>query len=102
MILNQIRDLRGRGGHVAFMILTLAAAASLGLAGCTVKTATPPVVAIDETVSPDAIVVPGNQAWVDTGIDVVAGQPLTIVGKGRVIIGKLHDAPGDVQSEIGP
>jgi len=101
MILNQIRDVRGRLGQLAFM-LTVAAAASLSLAGCTVKTATPPVVAVDETVSPDAIVVPGNQAWVDTGIDVVAGQPLTIVGKGRVIIGKLHDAPGDVQSEIGP
>src|SRR5579863_7404117 len=102
MILNHIRDMRSRWGRAALMLLTLAGAAVFNLAGCTVKTATVPAVAVDDTVSPDAIIVPGNQAWVDTGIDVKAGQPLTIVGKGRVIIGKMQNATGDAEHEVGP
>lgn len=97
------RRLRGPAGRVALLLLSLAGGAAIvSLAGCTVKSSSVPVVTVDDTVSPDAIVVPGNQGWVDTGIDVVAGRPLTIVGKGRVIIGKMQVAAGDAEREVGP
>src|ERR1700730_15556590 len=102
MISNPIRGLCGSLGRVALMTLTLAGAAFVNLAGCTVKSSSVPIVTMDDTVSPDAIVVPGNRAWVDTGIDVVAGQPLTIVGKGRIAIGKMQNAAGDTERELGP
>src|SRR5579863_4463751 len=102
MILNHIRDMRSRWGRAALMLLTLAGAAVFNLAGCTVKTATVPAVAVDDTIAPDAIVVPGNHASVHTGIDVVAGQPLRIVCNGRVVIGKMQNGPGDAQPEVGP
>ena len=61
-----------------------------------------PIIVSDEQISPDAIVIPANLAWVDSGIDVVAGQPLTIVGKGRVVIGKLKKVKEDAENEVGP
>ena len=56
----------------------------------------------DEQISPDALVIPANVPWADTGIDVVAGEPLTIVGKGRVAIGKLAKVKDDAELEVGP
>jgi arylsulfatase A-like enzyme len=102
MTSNPVRDARGALGRVALMVLSLAGAAILSLGGCTVQSSAVPIVTIDDQVSPDAVVVPGNQPWVDTGIDIVAGQPLTIVGKGRVIIGKLENVTGDTEREVGP
>src|SRR5205085_2281902 len=56
----------------------------------------------DERISPDALVVPANVPWVDTGIDVVAGRPVSIVGKGRAAIGKLMRVKDDPGYEVGP
>src|SRR3990172_679252 len=36
------------------------------------------------------LIVPGNAAWVDTGMDVTAKEPLSIVASGRVSV----DRPG--------
>lgn len=77
-------------------------AALVGMAGCSPRTPHVPAVVNNEQVSPDALVIPANLAWTDTGIDVVAGQPLTIVGKGRVAIGRLKRVKGDAENEVGP
>src|SRR5258708_37653939 len=102
MTLNPVSGWSGSLGRAALLILTLAGAALPGLAGCTVQSSALPVVTVDDTVSPDALVIPGNRPWVDTGIDVVAGQPLTIVGKGRIVIAKMQNAAGDAEREGGP
>ncbi len=74
----------------------------MAAAGCSPRTPSAPVIVSDEQVSPDALVIPANVPWADTGIDVVAGEPLTIVGKGRVAIGKLKKVKDDAETEVGP
>jgi hypothetical protein len=80
----------------------LATAALVGMAGCSPRSPHTPAVVSNEQVSPDAIVVPSNVPWTDTGIDVVAGRPLTIVGKGRVASSKLKKVKNDAECEVGP
>ncbi|MGE5193589.1 MAG: hypothetical protein ACM3U2_13930, partial [Deltaproteobacteria bacterium] len=84
------------------MALWLAAASLVGPAGCSPKSALAPIVISDEQVAPDALVIPGNRPWVDTGIDVVAGQPLTVVGKGRIVIGRIKKPKEDAERDVGP
>jgi len=82
--------------------LSLLAAALLCQSGCSIQPSPVPVVTLDDQVPPGALLVPGNSQWVDTGIDVKAGEPLTIVAKGRVAITKLRAMSGDVEHEVGP
>ncbi|MBS0264800.1 MAG: hypothetical protein JSS02_22890, partial [Planctomycetes bacterium] len=83
--------------NVAFLM-----AVSVVLSGCARHSAPVPVVTADEQISPDALIIAGNQPWVDTGVDVVAGQPLTISAKGRVAITKLLKQMADAEREVGP
>lgn len=72
-------------------------------AGCSPQAQLPPLSTHDEQLSPDALLVPGDRQWVDSGVDVVAGRPLTIVGKGRVRIGKLRiKRRDDAELDVGP
>jgi len=100
MILHSAAGLRRPYWHVPFLALCLATA--VGLAGCAPRSAAPHVVVSDEQVSPDALVIPANLSWSDTGVDVVAGQPLTIVAKGRVAIGRLKKIKDDAENNVGP
>lgn len=102
MIPHYAHGLRRVFRHAPMAALALAAVALAGLAGCSPKTTLPPVVVNDEQVAPDAIVIPANVPWVDSGIDVVAGQPLSIVGKGRIAIGKLKKIKEDAERNVGP
>ncbi|HEY3966016.1 MAG TPA: alkaline phosphatase family protein [Planctomycetaceae bacterium] len=61
-----------------------------------------PVVSYDEQISADALVISGRAPWVDTGVDIIAGQPLTISAKGRVAITKLKKPVEDSEREVGP
>lgn len=61
----------------------------------------PPLMSMEQ-IPPDALAVPGDQPWVDTGIDVTAGEPLTITAKGRVRIGKIKKPKEDAVCEVGP
>ncbi len=74
----------------------------MGGTGCSPKVQHTPAVTSTEQVSPDAIVVPANVPWSDTGVDVVAGQPLTIVGKGRVTVCRPKKVKEDAEYEVGP
>jgi arylsulfatase A-like enzyme len=44
----------------------------------------------------------GNQAWGDTGIDVVANEPLTIRAQGKISVGRSAKGRYDVPTEVGP
>src|SRR5262245_48361208 len=101
MNLHLARGARRLARRVTRLAVLLAAAALTGPAGCSPRTPHTPAVASNEHVSPDAIVVPSNVPWADTGIDVVAGQPLTIVGKGRVTVCKLKKVKDDAEYEVG-
>ena len=70
--------------------------------GCSRNSPSTPVVTIDDNVSPDALIVPGNTPWVDSGIDVAAGRPLTISSKGRVAVAKYKRQNDDAEREVGP
>src|SRR5258708_30433841 len=102
MMTHSARGARRFGRRTPLIALWLAAAALVGAAGCSPKSSLAPIVVSDEQVAPDALVIPGHLPWVDTGVDVVAGQPLTIVGKGRVTIGKLKKIKEDAAHEVGP
>src|SRR5579872_1177731 len=86
------------------LLMSLGALAALAaFAGCSPQAQLPPLSTHDEQLSPDALLVPGDRQWVDSGVDVVAGRPLTIVGKGRVRIGKLRaKRRDDAELDIGP
>jgi arylsulfatase A-like enzyme len=76
--------------------------ALLLLPGCTPQPTLGPPLMSTEPIPPGALVVPGRQPWADTGIDIVAGQPLTITAKGRVRIGKIKKPKDDAEFEVGP
>ena len=102
MILHPARGARRLARRVTRLAFSLTTAALIGLAGCSPRTPHAPAVVTNEQVSPDAIVIPSNVPWADTGIDVVAGKPLTIVGKGRVAVSKLKKVKDDSECEVGP
>src|ERR1700736_4562522 len=89
MILHPACGARRAFRHASRTALWLALTALVSLAGCAPHSAIAPAISGDERISPDALMVPANVPWVDTGIDVVAGRPISIVGKGRAAIGKL-------------
>ena len=45
---------------------------------------------------------PRNQAWGDTGIDVVAKEPLTIRADGTISVGRSAKGNYDDQTQVGP
>lgn len=53
-------------------------------------------------VPPGAYIVPGNVGWVDTGVDVKSGEPVTITAQGRLRISRLGSRKDDAQCEVGP
>lgn len=73
-----------------------------GLAGCTPATSVAPSAFVDPAIPADARIVPGNQPWADSGIDIAAGEPVTIVGRGKVRIGRIKKPKGDAECEVGP
>src|SRR5205085_2452454 len=89
-------------GRPLWAALALFAALCAVQTGCAKNPSPVPIVAVDEQVSPDAIVVAGNVPWIDSGIDVVAGRPLTISAKGRVALTKLKKPVEDSEREVGP
>lgn len=48
------------------------------------------------------VVVPGQYGWCDTGIDVVAGEPLVIRADGSIFIGRSAKGKYDEPSTVGP
>src|SRR5436853_7664387 len=82
--------------------LFLAAAALVAAAGCSPQSGFAPTIAPIEQIAPDALVVPSDVPWVDTGIDVVAGQPLSIVGNARATITKLKRIRDDSERDAVP
>lgn len=56
----------------------------------------------DDALPPQAVVIPGNVEWTDTGFDVVAGRPITIVARGRIQIGKLEKTVERTERDVGP
>ena len=50
----------------------------------------------------EAIVVPGDQDWVDTGMQVRAGEPLTFLAAGRICTGSPAAPPEQTELEVDP
>src|SRR6516165_3973442 len=102
MMTHSARGARRICRYAPLLALGLATAGLIGPAGCSPKSSLAPIVVNDEQIPPDALVVPGNLPWVDTGVDVVAGEPLTIVGNGRVVIDRLKKTREDAERDVGP
>ena len=70
-------------------------------AGCAQQ---PPVVDVisTEPIPGDALIVPANQRWVDTGVDVATGEAVSITAQGRIRIGRIRKPKDDVENEVGP
>jgi arylsulfatase A-like enzyme len=60
------------------------------------------VAAEPASVFADNIVVPGDQSWVDTGIDVRQGDALTFLASGKIQIGKVEKSRDLIEKEVGP
>ena len=63
---------------------------------------TPLVLSGVDQASPGAMLVPGNSPWTDTGVEVQAGQPVTITAQGQIHVGKLRDTGDGSQRSVGP
>jgi len=73
---------------------TLAVAAVLVLGGCLRGDEKQPVFSEFKTVE---VAVPGNVAWTDTGLDVVAGQEVSFRARGNITL-----QVGNPQADCGP
>ncbi len=73
--------------------------AIMTLAGCFHGGPKTEVSSLEMEVPEGAIVVPGNRGWVNTGVQVVAGQPITISAGGKVVVGKTRRRGSD---EVDP
>lgn len=80
----------------------IAASIAALLAGCFQQTAplvvTPPAGGAPE----DAIIVRGNHPWTDSGIEIAAGESMTIVARGRLRIGRIVKPKNDIETDVGP
>lgn len=50
----------------------------------------------------DLLTVPGNQPWVDTGIDVWEGDAYTLLASGTVRVGPVEKSREYIETEVGP
>src|SRR5204863_466026 len=65
---------KGRRRRLTTLLwLSLAGPLALGLGGCSPQSGLAPLLATDEAVPPDALVVPGNRNWGDSWVDVGGG-----------------------------
>ena len=60
-----------------------------------------PAAAPSEPVAAD-LALPGNQAWGDTGIDVIAKQPISIRADGKITVGRSAKGTYEDPTEVGP
>lgn len=102
LLVNSQAALCRRSRRRAATLAGLAIFVLVAAAGCAPQTTLAPLVNSTEAVPPGAYVVPGNCDWVDTGVDVKAGEPLTITAQGRLRITRLQKRKDDSQYEVGP
>lgn len=57
---------------------------------------------IDPYAAGGAIVVPADRQWVDTGVDLAAGDPLTVVARGQIAVGDANSASTKRLTPLGP
>lgn len=72
------------------------------LSGCAPQAGLGPLVTTTDPISPDAIVVPGNRDWIDSGVDLHAGQAISISATGRVRVTRVKAGKDDSENEVGP
>ncbi|MFN7802919.1 MAG: alkaline phosphatase family protein [Planctomycetaceae bacterium] len=63
---------------------------------------TPLILSGEDSMAPDAILVPGHIPWTDTGVEVQAGQPVTITAQGQIHVGKLPETNDGSERSVGP
>jgi arylsulfatase A-like enzyme len=61
-----------------------------------------PLVSTNDVVPPDALLIAGNSEWSDTGVDLAAGEAVTITAGGRLRIARLKKPKDDSETEVGP
>ena len=74
----------------------------MSLAGCAPTAPDATGIASAVYVPENALIIAGNQPWSDTGIDIRAGEPLTISATGRLEIGKVEKIRSDEERVVGP
>ncbi len=78
--------------------------ASLVLVGCSQRTSTTGVAfAVNQPdVEGQAVAIPGTLGWIDTGIDVSEGEPVSVTASGRVIVRQSDKWGQKFEASVGP
>ncbi|HLQ45127.1 MAG TPA: alkaline phosphatase family protein, partial [Planctomycetaceae bacterium] len=98
---TSLQPLASSRGRVAFGVLAFTA---LWLPGCSHTTpSTGQAVAVQRQESEGhAVSVAGDAGWVDTGIDLVEGEPVSISASGRVIVRQSDKWGQKFEASVGP
>ncbi|MCY2964500.1 MAG: alkaline phosphatase family protein [Planctomycetota bacterium] len=96
-----LRSLRRRSRLRTTLAWLIVALCALPLA-CAPTGQTPLVMVTDDAIPPQAVIVPGCAEWTDSGIDLVAGQAVTVTAGGRIQIGKLTPTTEVTERDVGP
>ena len=80
----------------------LACTLALSTVGCYTKQAPMTQAIPGENVPEDALLISANTPWTDTGVEVVAGEPLTISSGGKIKIARLKQIKDDTEKVVGP
>jgi len=72
------------------------------ISGCTRESALLETVHFEHELPEDAIVVPANRAWVETGISLQAGEAVTVTGSGEIRLTQPKGWKPDQQLAVGP
>jgi len=72
------------------------------VAGCFHDASVPQIVYDSGQASGDALVVPANAAWVDSGVDMTVGEPLSLVTHGKIRFAVPHSKRKIEQCTTGP
>lgn len=69
--------------------------------GCAPQTPASPLLA-SHNIPNDALIIPANLEWTDTGVDLAAGEPVSIAAQGRIRINQARRPQPGAETEVGP
>jgi hypothetical protein len=72
------------------------------VSGCAPASDVSQSLALDQPVPLDALLIPGDREWIDTGVDVTAGEPITITAGGQVRVCANKTTRSEAPSVVGP
>lgn len=72
------------------------------ISGCSHSLPSTDPASYENQIPPGAMLIPGNQEWVDTGIQVAAGDNVTVIAGGRIVVHRSDGWGSSSPVEVGP